>query len=188
MRGALIWLGCLACAQAGTPDNRYIDASPQSIDGSTKLIDAHLIDAASALCTSAATCGAAVDLGSVSGDTGANTKTATGYQAAWYKVRVTENDSGIFGVPLKVAVTLNSPASANYDLFVYLNTGTDAIECTTPNGAAMGLDPQTRSILWGETGMFSNNKDDSRTVSIEIRPSGTSCSPSAPWSLTVAGD
>jgi len=124
VRGALIWLGCLACAQAGTPDNRYIDASPQSIDGSTKLIDAHLIDAASALCTSTATCG----------------------------------------------------------------TAADAIECTTPNGAAMGLDPQTRSILWGETGTFSNNKDDSRTVSIEIRPSGTSCSPSAPWSLTVAGD
>ncbi len=187
MRGALIWLGCVACAQAGTPDNRYIDASPQSIDGSTKLIDAHQIDAASALCTSAATCSTAVDLGSISGDTGADTKTTTGYQAAWYKVRVTENDSSVFGTKLKVTVTLNSPASANYDLFVYLNTDTDAIECTTPNGSATGLDPQTRSITWGE-GTFSNNSDDSRTASIEIRPSGTSCSPGAPWSLTVAGD
>lgn len=189
MRGALLWLGwlgCVACAQAGAPDNRYIDASRQT-DSSSKLIDAHLIDAASALCTSTATCGTAVDLGSISGDTGADTKTATGYQAAWYKLRVTENDSSVFGAKLKVTVTLSSPATANYDLFVYLDTGTDAIECTTPNGMATGLDPQTRSISWGE-GTISNNTDDSRTASIEIRPSGTSCSPSAPWSLTVAGD
>jgi hypothetical protein len=188
VRAVLLWLGCVACAQAGTPDNRYIDASPQPRDGSPKLIDAPLADAASAVCTSAATCATATNLGSVSGDTGADMQTASGYQAAWYKVRVTEDDSGPLGMKLRVSVTLTSPASASYDLIVYLDTGSDVIECTTPNGTAtISGATQTRSIQWGE-GFFSNNVDDSRTASIEIRPRGTSCAAAAPWSLTVKGN
>ncbi len=188
VRGALLWVGCLACAQAGAPDNRFIDAPPQAIDGSPKLIDAHLVDAPAAVCASAATCATALDLGAVSGDTGADMQLASGYQAAWYKVRVTENDSSAFGTKLQVTVTLTSPASASYDLFVYLDTGSDVLECATANGAAtVSGTTQTRSIRWGE-GTFSNGVDDSRTASIEIRPRGTSCSPVAPWSLTVKGD
>ena len=183
MRGALLWLGCLGCAQAGAPENRYIDAPPQAIDGSPKLIDAP-----AAVCTSAATCATAIALPNVSGDTGADMQIASGYQAAWYKVRVTENDSSAFGTKLQVTVTLTSPASARYDLFVYLDTGSDVLECATANGAATVTGTtQIRSIQWGE-GTFANNVDDGRTASIEIRPSGTSCSPVAPWSLTVKGD
>ncbi|CAN5376263.1 hypothetical protein BH11MYX1_BH11MYX1_02480 [soil metagenome] len=184
----LLWLGCVACAQAGAPDNRYIDAAPHAIDGSMKLIDAHLVDAPSSVCPSALTCATAIDLGNVRGDTGADLKTASGYQAAWYKVRVTEDDSGPLGTKLQVSVTLASPASANYDLFVYLDTGSDVLECANPNGTATTSGTtQSRSIRWGE-GTFSNGADDSRTASIEIRPSGTSCAASAPWSLTVKGD
>jgi len=99
--------------------------------------DAKPIDAmSSGVCTSSASCAAATDLGSVSGDTGAGTVTASGYQAAWYKLRVTEDDSGPFGVQMQLTAQLTSPASENYDVFTYVNGGTDVIECNTPTGTA----------------------------------------------------
>ena len=140
------------------------------------------------VCTSSASCAAATDLGSVSGDTGADMVTASGYQAAWYKVRVTEDDSGPLGVKLQVTAHLTSPASENYDVFLYINTGNDVIECATPSGtASTSGTTDTISVKWGE-GTFANGTDDSRTASIEIRPIGTTCSSGQPWQLTVNGD
>ncbi len=188
MRGAPLWLGCVACAQAGTPDV-HIDASGP-VDGSTKLIDApRVIDGPpAATCSSAASCAAAIDLGQIDADQNSDSKTATGYQAAWYKIRLNEGSSSAFAKQMKVTFTLSSPTNENYDLFVYLNTDNDVIECTTPNGTATGTAPQTRQISWGESGTFSNNDDDSRTASIEVRPQGTNCSASSTWTLTVRGN
>ena len=45
----------------------------------------------------------------------------------------------------------------------------------------------TLAIHWGESGI-SNGNDDSRTVSIEIRPIGTTCSSGQQWQLSVRGD
>jgi hypothetical protein len=195
VRGALsiglVLLG--ACAQAGSSDpgnHGNVDASPVKLDAATKPIDARPLDAAPMVsCTSAATCAAATDLGGVSGDTSNQIVTGTGYQSAWYKVRVTENDSGVFGVAMSFTATLTSPASANYDLYVYVNTGSDVVECTTPNGTATRNGTvASRRILWGETGTFSNGVDDSRTVSIEVRPTATTCAPAQPWQLVVQGN
>jgi len=89
-----------------------------------------------------------------------------------------------------VLTQLTSPSAAEmFDLFVYINTGTDALECTTPNGTAtVSGASESLEVKWGETNTFANGADDSRTVSIEIRPKmGITCSPTAMWQLTVTG-
>jgi hypothetical protein len=139
-------------------------------------------------CTSSATCQTATDEGSISGDTGSGTVAGSGFQSAWLKVRVTENDSSVIGDALSVTATLTSPASSPFDVFLYVNSGSDVIECTTPTGTAMrNGNTETLRISWGE-GSIANGSDDSRTVSIEVRPTATTCSPSAQWQLVVQGD
>ena len=180
-----------ACAQASAPGSGLppdasgkVDA-PRSIDSSLPTADAPAAD----MCASAATCTAAVNLGGVSGDTGEDMLMASGYQAAWYSVRVTENDSGVFGVPQELLTELTSPASEMYDLFVYVNTGSDVIDCTSATGSIMvSGTTESSSLTWGETGTFSNGNDDSRTVSIQIVPKAGTCSPASPWQLVVYGD
>jgi len=177
-----------ACAEAGKPDRNGVDANGKQDGG--KPIDARPADAPSSMvCTSSATCATATSLANISGDTGLDMRTASGYQAAWYSVRVTEDDSGPFGVQMVLDAKLVSPATASYDVYVYVNKGNDAIECTTPTGNATrtGTSDELRET-WGEGGTFSNGNDDSRTVSIEIRPTGTSCSAANPWQLTLTGD
>ncbi len=184
-------LACLvaACAEAGKPGGGPRVDAPPGVTDSAQPNDASLADAASSLCTSAATCQGAIDLGTVSGDTGNAMVTATGYQAGWYKVRVTENDSGVFGVEMTVTAALTSPAATNYDVFTYINKGSDVIECTTPTGTAMASGTTDSIKLgWGETGTLSNGNDDSRTLSIEIRPISGDCSAAMPWQLVVTGD
>lgn len=180
-----------ACAEAGKAGNGSGDAG--AIDArvpvdAPKSIDAPMIDGASNTCATAATCLTAVDLGSVSGDTGATTRTASGYQAAWYKVRVTEDDSDVFGIKLSATIRLTSPAANNYDVFVYVNTGSDVVECTTPSGtqSPSGTVDSTY-IIWGE-GTLSNGSDDDRTVSIEVRPVSGTCDAAQPWQLAVTGN
>jgi hypothetical protein len=179
-----------ACATAGQPTGSGPADAPVTLD-SPKLIDAPImIDApAQSVCTSSATCAGAMDLGSVSGDSTASSVTASGYQSAWYKVRVTEDDSGIGGEELKALVQLTSPPGTNYDVYVYVNTGNDVVECTTPSasGTSTGTTDQAR-LTWGESGTFSNGNDDSRTVSIEVRPVSGPCMAGATYQLVVFGD
>jgi hypothetical protein len=161
---------------------QVVDSPRQDIDA-PPMIDAPQGD----LCTSSATCVGAMDLGSVSGDTGGSV-TASGYQAAWYKVRVTEDDSGIGGEEMNALVQLTSPPGTNYDVYVYVNTGNDVVECTTPraSGTSTGTLDQAH-VNWGE-GTISNGNDDGRTVSIEVRPVSGPCSQGAPYQLVVFGD
>jgi hypothetical protein len=177
-------VACAACAQAGAPTGP-VDAS-QTGDGSK--LDARPLDAAMEACASGATCQTAMDLGSVSGDTGNAMVMASGYRSAWYHVRVTENDNSVVGVKLSFTVSLTSPAATNYDVFVYLNTGSDVIECTQPSGSVTttGTTDSTH-VSWGE-GTVANGNDDSRTVSIEVRAPATGCSAAAPWQLQFQGD
>ncbi|HEY0254595.1 MAG TPA: hypothetical protein VGC41_23875, partial [Kofleriaceae bacterium] len=112
----------------------------------------------------------------------------SGYQAGWYKVRVTEDSSSPLGIKLSFTAQLTSPSNEVYDLITYINTGSDVVECTTPNGSAtVSGSAQTRQITWGE-GTFSNGNDDSRTLIIEVRPKGTSCMSAGTWQLVVTGD
>lgn len=182
-----------ACAEAGKTGGSGGPADASPIDSRVPIdaprpVDAAMIDGPASTCATAAACAAAIDLGSVSGDTGAATRTASGYQAAWYKVRVTEDDSDVFGIKLSASIQLTSPASSNYDVFVYVNTGSDVVECTTSSGtqSSSGTTDSTY-IIWGES-TFSNGSDDGRTVSIEVRPITGTCDAAQPWQLSITGD
>jgi hypothetical protein len=176
---AALWVGCAHASSGGEPQ---IDAQKQ-VDGAPPVMDAPAMS-----CASSATCQAATDLGSISGDTGSAMVSASGFQAAWLRVRVTEDDSSVVGNDLAITATLTVPAGEQFDVFLYVNTGSDVIECTTPTGTATktGNTDQLR-ITWGE-GSVANGSDDSRSVSIEIRPSSSTCSPSSKWQLVVQGN
>ncbi len=182
----------VACASAGTGSGDLEpDAAKQPADAPTVPPDTEPppMDSPPAnLCPSTATCQTATQLGNVSGDTGNAKLSAMGHQSAWFRVRVTEDDSDVFGLTLRVAAKLTSPASNDYDVFVYLNSGSDVVECATTSGTTTtnGTINENRAE-WGEGG-FSNGSDDSRDVSIEVRPIGTSCAAAAPWTLEVEGN
>jgi hypothetical protein len=142
-------------------------------------------------CTAADTCGgAATSLGSVSGDTSGSPVSSSGQTSEWLVLDVTENDSGIFGVPMNLAVTLTSPAGENFDLYLYLGNNPTAIECTkvgasSANGAGQ-ID--TASLSWGEMGFFSNGSSDSAHVIVEVRSApGNNCDAASSWQLTAQG-
>ena len=124
-----IVLGCAllaGCAEATRGEHGAVDAPPQT-DAPKQL------DAPAVTCSTSATCQTAMDLGSVSGDTGAQMVMTSGFQAAWVHVRVSEDDSSPAGVKLSMTAQLTSPASSNYDIAVYVNTGSDVLECATPS-------------------------------------------------------
>ncbi len=174
-----------SCASAGevTPDARPPADGPRTPEGPP--IDAPPVN----VCPSALTCQAPTMLGSVSGDTGNQMLTAMGHQSAWFRVRITEDYSDVDGVALSLTARLTSPPGVDFDVFVYLNQGNDAVECSTTSGTTTtsGNVNQTRAV-WGETGPFSNGSADDRWVSIEVRPISGTCSPSATWQLVVEGN
>jgi hypothetical protein len=140
------------------------------------------------VCTSPNTCAAATDLASVSGDTGAGTKTFQGSTSQWFKVRVTEDDSDVFGTELQMRAELQSPAGTNFDLYVYRAGGGSGQECsavTTSSTSAAGFD--SASTSWGE-GTISNGNDDGRTITVEVRHVSGTCAAASKWTLTVRGN
>lgn len=185
MLGVVFIVGCATAESGrGSPDAGR-DGSPGSADAA---IDAP-IDAAMATCAGTATCETAMVLGNVSGDSQNQKLTASGYQGAWYRVRVSEDSSSIGGLSLRVAAKLTSPSAPMFDVLVYVNTGSDVLECSTTTGSVSttGNTKQVRAE-WGE-GTISNGSDDGRNVSIEIRPlMTTGCSPTATWQLEVEGN
>lgn len=183
MRCAAFVILLVGCAEASRGGQTQPDAAKQA-DSAPPPIDAPAMMS----CTSSATCQGAMDLGSISGDTGSATVSGMGYQSAWLKVRVTEDDNSVVGNDLSMTATLTSPAGAQFDVLMYVNTGSDVIECTTPTGTSTKSgNTATLRISWGE-GSIANGSDDSRTVSIEVRPSSTTCSPSSKWQLVVQGN
>jgi len=185
-------IGLSACASA-EPSGVPVDASvPGRVDAAMSHTDAAPTpDAAPILgaCSTAVTCQSAMSLGTVSGDSGAATLSADGYQAAWFRVRVTEDYSDVPGLALRVAAKLTMPAAGGFDTFVYVNQGSDTVECSSTLGTvtAMGNMKEVKAE-WGE-GFVPNAADDSRDVTIEVRPmTGTSCSPSQTWHLDLEGN
>jgi hypothetical protein len=186
---ALVLVGC---ATAGSPGNPKADASGQQTDSPVQQIDAPIqqIDAPSnATCNSGMTCAQAMSLGTVDGDQNSDSKTTTGYESAWFNVRVNEGDSSVFAAGMKLTVNLTSPPGENFDLYLYVNTSTDVTECTSVSASSTntGTTDQAR-LTWGESGTFSNGVDDSRTVSIEVRPVSGNCSASDQYTLVVYGN
>ena len=138
-------------------------------------------------CASPNVCTGATDLGSVSGDTGADVKTAQGSGSQWFKVRVTENDSSVFGLSLLAKAELTSPPGTNFDLFLYLPGGSSGQECSAVSKSSTNAGADSASLEWGE-GSISNGSNDDRTLTVEVRWVSGTCSPSAKWSLTVRGN
>ena len=180
---------CGACASA-SPPTEAIDAA--STDASSKrdaAIDATSADATVNTCPTAMTCAGAMMLGTVSGDTPSTMLTATGTTAAWFRVRVSEDESGLGGEALKLTARLTFPVAVGFETYVYVNENTDVpAECATTTGtrATVG-NLQTVSAQWGE-GTVSNGSSDDRNVTVEVRAVGMNCSASQMWSLEVIGD
>ena len=135
------------------------------------------------------TCEGASNLGAVSGDADNDVLTASGHQAAWYRVRVTEDDHGVFPVSERLAARLTSPASASFDVFVYLDPDNEVVECseTFGNKTSSGNLYEVKAE-WGESGLFANGSEDGRDVSIEVRPISGVCAPGQTWQLEVEGN
>jgi hypothetical protein len=188
---ALLATGCATAGNGNGNGSGNPDAPSGVIDAPMQVIDsAKLVDAPSqATCNSGAMCSGAMDIGSVSGDSGNATVQASGYESAWFKVRVTEDDSNPFGVPMNLTVNLTSPPGVNFDLYLYVNSGSDVVECSTSAGQSMNTGTTDQAhISWGETGTFSNGTSDTRTVSIEVRPVSGTCAASSMFQLIVYGD
>jgi hypothetical protein len=188
---ALCVAALTACASAETANGVDAGGEPADarVDAATPIDAPASIDAPPGnACATAATCASAQMLGTVSGDTGAATLSADGYQAAWFRVRVTEDYSDSVGLALRLEASLTSPSSGAFQTFVYVNEGDDVVECSTTMGTVetTGNLEDVRAE-WGE-GLFPNGADDSRFVTIEVRPSTTACAASAPWHLDVEGN
>ncbi|HLL25631.1 MAG TPA: hypothetical protein VK427_26020, partial [Kofleriaceae bacterium] len=108
-----------ACASA-EPPGEIMDASSDAPRPRDAAIDARPIDAMMNLCPSTDTCAGATMLGTVSGDLTSAKLTASGYRAAWFRVRVTENDDNVPGLKLRVASKLTFPATVGFETFVYV--------------------------------------------------------------------
>jgi hypothetical protein len=186
----------IADAPPGTPDAPpgSPDAMPGTPDAPPGVPDANVPpppDASTGTpCSSGAVCSGAMTLPSISGDTGAQKQIAQGYQSAWYKIRVTEDDSGLGPIYMSAEVKLTSPVGTDFDVFVYLNADSDvAQECSIIEGTkTTSGNVETVLAKWGEMGIFSNGSDDGRTASIEIRPASGTCSVGQVWQLEVTGN
>lgn len=133
-------------------------------------------------------CGTAKDLGTISGDVGADQVVATGNCSDWVKVRVTENNSYPVIDSLEVTATLVSPTPEDYDLYAYVNEAADAVECSavTAKSELAANRSDTFKFEWGEK-YYPNASDDSRTVTFEVRKKGGGCGVGQ-WSLVVQGN
>jgi hypothetical protein len=130
-------------------------------------------------------CAGAEILPAVSGDEGGMV-TRNGTTSKWWKVQISETDSGIFETDLSYRVTLASPASVNYDLRVYESGDDQPASCSVAPKVGSG-NPETVQNGWDDSQGF-GGEDNSRWLVIEIfHVSGTECNPEDQWTLSVQG-
>jgi hypothetical protein len=140
------------------------------------------------MCPSTATCVAATMLGEVSGDTSSSKLTASGYQSAWYRVLVTEDNNGLAGESLRVSAKLTSPTGVDFDVFVYRGADESTAECAATSGTVTTNGAVNEARLeWGE-GADPNGVRDDALISIEVRPISGACATSKQWQLEIQGD
>jgi hypothetical protein len=135
-------------------------------------------------CDKKSSCAGATDLGVVRGDTGGDTRSRQGVGSAFFSVDVTEARAWYEDpAPLRVAFTLISPKSTNYDLFVYE-------DCAKPTESSQNGAGETDKISksWGEGRIIANFTDDKKTLRVEVRKVSQSCDPDDEWTLIVQGN
>ncbi|MFO0677649.1 MAG: hypothetical protein U0169_14030 [Polyangiaceae bacterium] len=181
-----------ACAAVSRlPDDTNVGRDAGDAFGSNDDGGAPAKDAGSAsACGVVNNCRQGTSLGTLSGDdvTGQTTASRRGTKSEWFTVRMKETYEGVVAGPMKFSATLVSPSAANYDLYVYVDTNQDVVECsavrkqsTNPTG-----DTDRVELTWGEE-YTGNSGDDSRTVMIEVRHVEGACDAANTWSLVVEG-
>jgi hypothetical protein len=140
--------------------------------------------------TSADCASSFTDLGTVSGDTGSGTKTASGSDSKFFHILVTEDDSSLWsGVDLRLRVTL-SPSKGHFDLYVYQGkTEGDGggVECTSVQSSSTNPSGDDLvSLKWTDNRPIGGSSD-TRVISIEVRATDAVCT-DASWSLLVEGN
>lgn len=182
-------------ADASKSDAAVTDASTDASTDGSILTDGGATDGGttdggtSVSCASPNACLGAIMMTDVNGDTGADVSSSTGSTSRWMKVRVAENDSGVFGARMKLKLTLSSPPGTNFDMRVYLAGDGSSQKCTGPDqttNATTGAD--VTSVEWGESGTFSNGSDDDRTVTIEVFNVSGTCTATQNWTLIAEGN
>lgn len=173
-----------------TNDPGAPSAAPASADAGPPIVE-HAATATPPIAPSApeatpdetpTTCETAKDLGEVDGDSGEWTKSGQGKCSGFYRLRMKET-VGFDLIPLSLSLDLVSPADEKFDLFVYVDTKKDQLECKTPlvkSDTPVG-NVDSLDASWGDT-PFS---DDSRTVSIEVRSHSGKCSTQGTYSLLL---
>lgn len=151
-------------------------------------------DTGTTACTTlgAAECKASAEvLAAISGDTGSPSATRTGSDAAFFRVTITEDDSSLLSSKdLKVRITLDSPAGENFDLYVYKGKAKGdggAVECATVAKSSTTTGSDVVTLSWSDNRPI-GGFDDSTPLSIEVRPTGTTCDPSLTWTLKIEGN
>lgn len=134
-------------------------------------------------------CESASNLGTLSADTGdGSVLTASGGGQEFFRVRATEDNHSVIGEALELKVSLTVPKGSDFDLYAYIDTGTDTSPCPLTPTQASANGPGTAEeiiVTWGD-GITGSGDDDSRDVVIEVRFGGFSCE--GEWSLGVQGD
>jgi hypothetical protein len=183
------WLAVVLLAGCASAGRDQPDAAGLA-DASVKLDATPMIDAPVGMgCASGEQCGGAMSLGTVSGDSNNVKLTAQGYKSAWYRVRVTEDNSSVAPLTLRMAARVTSPPGVTFHVVTYVNTGSNVVECSTVVGSpTTNGNTEEVKLEWGEMGTFSNGVDDGRDVSIEVKGPNNGCMPSAMWSLEVEGN
>ncbi len=154
-------------------------------------------DAASAapVCTAVNACETGRNLASVKGDDDAQSSAAMGVRSEWLSVAV--NDTGnVFNADdtLKARITLESPADANFDLFVHLpsdagGNATAIKDCSAPAVSSENEDgADVVTLSWEDVtnSPIGEAAGDSLTLAIEVRHIKGRCD--AAWSLVVQGN
>lgn len=181
-------------ADASKSDATVSDASTDATTDGSIVTDGGTTDGGttdggtSVSCASPNACLGAIMMTDVSGDKGADVSSATGSTSRWMKIRVSEDDSGVFAERMKIKVTLSSPPGTNFDMRIYLAGDGSSQKCTGPDqttNATTGAD--VASLEWGESGTFSNGNDDDRTVTIEVFNVSGTCTSTQNWTLLVEG-
>ncbi len=134
-------------------------------------------------------CVDAIDVGTVSGDTGSDVIEVQGATSTWLKVRVLEKNESLVGHKLKLKASLRPGNATNFDLYLFLNENSDVLECTHLVASSLKTLNQldTASVSFGE-GSVPNGNLDHRWVTIEIRRVIGTCDTANPWTLKLEGN
>jgi hypothetical protein len=126
------------------------------------------------------TCEAATYLGEVTGDSGSDTLSATGFGQGWYSFDVREVSG--HSRPLTATIQLDVPDGVDYDIYVYCGTdGCSSSEASAVGGLGVGED-ETVNIRWDD--QYGNT---SRTVYFRIDFYGGSTLDCGDWTVTITG-